>query len=157
MNIKTMAINQHNEQANGKSHKFHEQQLYNDPPDVDKYGHSNWKFKHAKNCNITLFGRYEGSHTIFLHLAVSPSDVTPITLPPSSNSTWHKINIAIYEYSVPPIQSYGAFPSCRLAQQERKQRVVMKTKRKYLALRFVQHICATIDSTKSCKCLSQGR
>jgi hypothetical protein len=38
---------------------------------------------------ITLLGKYEGSQTTFLHLAVSPSDVTPTTLPSSLNFTWH--------------------------------------------------------------------
>ena len=38
---------------------------------------------------ITLLGKYEGSQTTFLHLAVSPSDVTPRTWPTSLNSTWH--------------------------------------------------------------------
>ncbi|GJS37538.1 hypothetical protein Tco_0535920 [Tanacetum coccineum] len=32
--------------------------------------------------------KYEGWQTTFLHLAVSPSEVTPQTLPSSSNSTW---------------------------------------------------------------------
>ena len=36
---------------------------------------------------ITLFVKYEGSQTTFLHFAVSPSEVTPTTLPSSSNST----------------------------------------------------------------------
>ena len=35
----------------------------------------------------TLFGRYDGSHTTFFVLAVSPSDVTPHAFPSSSNST----------------------------------------------------------------------
>ena len=35
----------------------------------------------------TLLGRYEGSHTTFLHFAVSPSDVTPMAFPLASNST----------------------------------------------------------------------
>ena len=36
---------------------------------------------------ITLLGKYEGSQTTFLHLAVSPSDMTPTTLPSSLNFT----------------------------------------------------------------------
>ena len=32
-----------------------------------------------------------------------------------------------------------------------------KSKRKYLAFRFAQHIRATIDSTKPCKCLNKGK
>jgi hypothetical protein len=37
---------------------------------------------------LTLLGKYEGSQTTFLHLAVSPSDVTPHTFPSISNSTY---------------------------------------------------------------------
>lgn len=37
--------------------------------------------------NLTLSDRYDGSQTTFLHLAVSPSDVTPMAFPFSSNST----------------------------------------------------------------------
>jgi hypothetical protein len=39
---------------------------------------------------FTLFVKYEGSQTTFLHFAVSPSDVTPHALPSISNSTYMK-------------------------------------------------------------------
>lgn len=38
---------------------------------------------------LTLLGKYDGSQTTFLHLAVSPSELTPTTFPLASNSTCH--------------------------------------------------------------------
>lgn len=44
---------------------------------------------------LTLSGRYEGSQTTFLHFAVSPSEVTPMAFPFSSNSTWMRLNVSV--------------------------------------------------------------
>ena len=41
------------------------------------------------NRELALSGRYDGSHTTFLHLAVSPSEETPIAFPLSSKTTYN--------------------------------------------------------------------
>lgn len=38
----------------------------------------------------TLSGRYDGSQTTFLHLAVSPSEVTPTAFPSPSKTTYNR-------------------------------------------------------------------
>lgn len=57
------------------------------PWSLDVYRKKQYQHEHNSYSYITLFGKYDGSHTTFLHFAVSPSDVTPITCPTSLNST----------------------------------------------------------------------
>ena len=96
---------------------------------------------------ITLLDKYEGSHTTFLHLAVSPSDVTPITLPSSLNSTQNLSKIKLYSQHQIKLNQ-------RKPKGKQSLKLINNTKN-YLALRFIQHVCPTINSTQPGKCLNK--
>lgn len=89
---------------------------------------------------VTLSGKYDGSQTTFLHLAVSPSEVTPKAFPSFPNSTYHPISGILIEVAIlPKVNIKRTLPvSCGICKRWKA---------------FQGHLqnCITLDSTPKIK------